>query len=90
MESVGVREARQHLSRYLERVRQGESFTVTDHGHPVAVLAPIPRDDDPLAAMVAAGLVDPPKGPLPRIRRVTLPPGPSLDEILDELREDRI
>ena len=40
MEAIGVRELRQHASRYLRRVAAGESFTVTDYGTPVAVLAP--------------------------------------------------
>jgi len=89
MESVGVREARQNLSVYLARVREGESFTVTDHGTPVALLGPLPRDDDPFAPLVALGLVDPPKprGPMPA--RVVLPPGPPLSEILDDLRQER-
>lgn len=39
MEQIGVRELRQHASRYLRRVEAGESFLVTDYGRPVAVLA---------------------------------------------------
>jgi len=35
-----VRELRQQASRYLRRVAAGESFTITDYGTPVAVLAP--------------------------------------------------
>lgn len=38
---VGVRELRQNLSVYLRRVQRGERLEVTDHGRPVAVLAPI-------------------------------------------------
>lgn len=44
MESIGIRELRQHASRWLARVRQGESFDVTDHGRTVARLIPAPRD----------------------------------------------
>ncbi|MEU7526825.1 type II toxin-antitoxin system prevent-host-death family antitoxin [Saccharothrix sp. NPDC042600] len=44
MESIGVRELRQNASVYLRRVAAGESITVTDHGVPVAVLNPPPRD----------------------------------------------
>jgi antitoxin (DNA-binding transcriptional repressor) of toxin-antitoxin stability system len=39
MEEVGVRELRQQASRYLRRVAAGESFTITDYGKPVAILA---------------------------------------------------
>ena len=40
---VGVRELRQNLSVYLERVRAGERLEVTDRGHPVAFLVPATR-----------------------------------------------
>lgn len=55
-----MREARQNLSVYLERVKHGETFTVTEHGRPVAVLGPLPHDGDPLAELTAAGAADPP------------------------------
>lgn len=41
MERVGIRELRQNLSVYLEQVKDGVTFEVTDRGTPVAVLAPI-------------------------------------------------
>jgi len=44
MESIGVRELRQHASRYLARVAAGESFEVTDRGRPVARLVPVLAD----------------------------------------------
>lgn len=44
MESIGVRELRQHASRYLERVRHGETLEVTDRGRPVARLVPVSTD----------------------------------------------
>lgn len=60
MESVGVREIRQNISVYLRRVEQGEAFTVTDRGRPVALLAPL-HNNDPMDDLVAAGLLEPPK-----------------------------
>lgn len=89
MERVGVREARQNLSVYLARVQAGETFTVTDHGRPVAVLGPVPASDDPLADLVARGLADPPKPWRPLPEPLVFPPGPPLSQILDELREER-
>jgi prevent-host-death family protein len=55
MDRIGVRELRQHASRYLQRVAQGESLEVTDRGRPVARLVPVTSDawDD----MVASGQV---------------------------------
>ncbi len=39
-EKVGVRELRQNLSRYLDRVKEGESLVVTERGREVARLVP--------------------------------------------------
>ncbi len=39
---VGVRELRQNLSVYLDRVKAGETLEVTEHGHPVGSLGPQP------------------------------------------------
>jgi prevent-host-death family protein len=57
MERIGVRELRQHASRYLERVAGGESLEVTDRGRVVAHLVPVRTDvwED----LVASGRVSP-------------------------------
>lgn len=57
MERIGVRELRQHASRYLERVAGGETLEVTDRGRAVAHLVPVRTDawDD----LVASGRVTP-------------------------------
>jgi prevent-host-death family protein len=44
MDRVGVRELRQHASRYLARVAGGESLEVTDRGRAVARLVPVVAD----------------------------------------------
>lgn len=41
--SVGVRELRQHASRVLELVKNGEVITVTDRGVPIAEITPIKK-----------------------------------------------
>jgi prevent-host-death family protein len=38
---IGIREAKAHLSQYLQRVQSGEEFVITDHGKPVARITPI-------------------------------------------------
>ena len=38
---IGSFEAKTHLSSLLEKVEQGETFTITRHGTPVARLVPI-------------------------------------------------
>jgi prevent-host-death family protein len=55
MDSIGVRELRQHASRYLARVERGETLEVTDRGRPVARLVPVTADT--WADMIASGKV---------------------------------
>jgi len=67
MQSLGVRELRDRLSRYLAEVRRGATITVTDHGTPVARLTPVDTPS-PLERLIADGVVQPPahrKGPAP-------------------------
>ena len=45
--TVGVRELRQNLSKYLERIKDGETLTVTERGHEIARLVPSPKAVDP-------------------------------------------
>ena len=45
MDRIGVRELRQHASRYLARVATGETIEVTDRGRSVALLVPTHRDE---------------------------------------------
>jgi prevent-host-death family protein len=40
METIGSFEAKTHLAQLLERVAEGEEFTITRHGKPVARLVP--------------------------------------------------
>ncbi len=91
VDDVGVRELRQNLSVYLRRIAQGETLRVTEHGHPVALLTPIPNSGDPvLDDLEAQGLLERPKvrrRPLPR--PVPLEPGePTLSEILQQMRDE--
>jgi prevent-host-death family protein len=90
---VGVRELRQNLSVYLRRVEAGESLDVTEHGRPVARLAPaIEPGLSPHERLLAEGRVSP-----ARVAFVALPPpielageGPSASDILGDMRaEDR-
>ena len=57
MDRIGVRELRQHASRYLDRVAHGETLEVTDRGRPVARLVPV--TSDAWADMIATGRVTP-------------------------------
>lgn len=89
---VGVRELRQNLSVYLDRVKRGEALTVTEHGAVVAVLRPPPvARDGVLERLVREGLAT------PAVRHPSTIPPPlriklkkPLSRILDELREDTV
>ena len=91
MEHVSVRELRQHLSRYLRRVEKGERLVVTERRRPVAVLAPLPEEDDVLDYLIAIGEATPGRGNLPDLPPPTpsASPGPPMSEILDDLRATR-
>jgi prevent-host-death family protein len=56
---VGVRELRQYLSVYLDRVKTGESLTVTEHGQVVAVLMPASKAMTPVERLIAEGRAAP-------------------------------
>src|SRR6266404_8518571 len=43
MKTVGVFQAKTQLSQLLDEVEKGEAVTITRHGRPVAVLAPVER-----------------------------------------------
>lgn len=90
---VGVRELRQNLSVYLDRVKAGETLEVTEHGQPVARLAPNPpKPRSILDQLIAEGKAT----PATHDHRLTpLPPpmpaeydGPSLSEILQQMRDE--
>jgi antitoxin (DNA-binding transcriptional repressor) of toxin-antitoxin stability system len=89
---VGVRELRQNLSIYLDRVKAGETLRVTEFGRVVAILAPLPAEKlSPLERMVREGRAIAPKKTL-KNRRAPHPaqPGyPPIEVILADDREDR-
>ena len=85
---VGVRELRDHLSRYLDRVKAGEDLTVTEHGRPIARLV-APREYDRWDELMARGLIRPALEPATDIDIESLPeiPGFSLSDYLISLRD---
>lgn len=93
MDVVGVRELRQNLSRYLAEVKEGVSFVVTERGREVARLTPSGPADSPIARLVAErGATMPRANLLALAARSSLPPakGPPVEQVLDELREERL
>ncbi len=87
---VGVRELRQNLSVYLDRVKAGETLEVTEHGQPVAQLAPRPTTPTSiLDQMIADGRATP-ATIRPRDIPPPLPnPSPGTSPLSDILRQMR-
>jgi prevent-host-death family protein len=89
MATAGIRELRQHLSRYIDRVKAGETIEVTERGRVVAALVPRRDVEDEIAALEAQGLTITRArldfrslGPIPKPKPGDRP----LTEILEELR----
>lgn len=87
---VGVRELRQHLSRYLRRVLAGERLEITDRGRPVARLEPLAEPTSATARLVAAGRARPPEGDLLEVPAPRGRPSRRGSRALRELREERL
>lgn len=90
---VGVRELRQNLSVYLDRVKAGETLEVTEHGQPVAQLAPRPpKPMSILDQLIAEGKATAARGDHRLLPPPPRPPagydGPTASEILQQMRDE--
>lgn len=94
MERIGVRELRQHASRWLRRVAEGETYEITVRGVPVARLSPVAPPGSVLERLAAEGLVTLATEDLDEVMErlglpIEIPPGEqSPSERLAELRRD--
>jgi len=87
VERIGIRELRQHASRYLDRVKSGETVEVTDRGQLVALLIPPDPARTARERLIAAGHLIPASGVLRLPPRVEV--SRNTEAVLDELRADR-
>ncbi|MCP4654285.1 MAG: type II toxin-antitoxin system Phd/YefM family antitoxin [bacterium] len=55
METVGIRQLKAHLGRYVGKAQVGEQVMITDRGREVAVLGPLSESHRAMIAMRAAG-----------------------------------
>ncbi|MBI4896888.1 MAG: type II toxin-antitoxin system prevent-host-death family antitoxin [Actinobacteria bacterium] len=89
MNSVGVAELRQNLSKYLRRVENGERLVVTDHNKPVAELGPAPSTGRELDLVIAEGRATAPRrAALPKPLKIS-GDTMSISRALDEVRGER-
>jgi prevent-host-death family protein len=89
-ERIGIRELRQHASRYVAMAKAGKRIAVTDRGELVAYLVPAQEPTTTFQRMVAAGQVTPATGNI--LDHLPPPPAPAgtrpLSEVLQEMREE--
>jgi prevent-host-death family protein len=85
---VGVRELRQNLSVHLERIKAGEALTVTDRGHPVAMLVPLPAATSALHRLIASGRAVAPAADLSALGPPTGRPSQRAGRLLLALRDE--
>lgn len=83
---VGVRDLKNNLSRYLDRVKDGEEVIVTDRGRPVARLSAMDHSTDRLAELIAAGVVRPPKSTTRSRPERRIKPKGSVSDLVAEQR----
>jgi prevent-host-death family protein len=85
MDRVGIRELKAKLSSYVERVRKGESITITEHGEEVGIIIPISADRKKILSLVKSGAVnwsgDKPRG----IKGIIIKRKPLSETILEEI-----
>jgi len=86
--TVGVRELKTQLSKYLRQVKAGRTIVITEHGQAVGRIVPAEESlDDRLQAMVRAGLAQWNGKKLKPMKPIaTLPEGCSLSDLIIEDR----
>jgi prevent-host-death family protein len=92
MEAIGVRELRQHASRYLARVEAGEELGVTNNGRLVARLVPVREAERSREALIESGILIPASRPRNLLDvTATQPHGcqRNLSEVLNEMRDEQ-
>ena len=91
MEAIGVRELRQHASRYLARVEAGEELAVTNNGRLVARLVPVRDAERSRAALIESGALIPARRASNLLDVNAIAPADpqrTLSDILNEMRDE--
>lgn len=95
MVTASISDTKAGLSALLDRVKAGETITITDRGVPVAQLVPLHGGgevnwDARLASLERRGLITRPKNETPDLRWLLDRPLPrSRESVLDALLEER-
>lgn len=93
MSTVGIRELKNSLTRYLRQTKQGEEIVVTERGKPIALLMPIKSAkratslEARLAKLAAQGILTiPTRKPLRRLRPIKISGRPLSRIIIEDRR----
>lgn len=92
MDAIGVRELRQHASRYLARVEAGEELGVTNNGRLVARLVPVQAAERSRAALIESGALIPARRPRNLIDVTAAPVRGrkrNLSDVLNDMRNEQ-
>lgn len=56
--TVGVRELKAQISKYLRRVKEGQTLVITEHGKPIGRIIPVEQPlEERMLMLVKAGLI---------------------------------
>ncbi|HEY0301793.1 MAG TPA: hypothetical protein VGC36_10690 [Rhizomicrobium sp.] len=93
---VKIGELKNGLSRFLRKVKAGESVTVYDRDTPIARIEPLPAEpqraktmEEHFAMLVAQGKLVPPKNPNADLSFLLEPPPTAKASVLEALLEER-
>lgn len=92
MERIGIRDLKQNASSWVARVQGGEVIEIASHGRLVARLVPVSVADTDRETLIGAGRLIPASHPgrsFDAADLIVVDDGPSMSEILQQLREDR-
>lgn len=93
MVTASISETKAKLSALLDRVKAGESVTITDRGVPVAQIVPLPAGevdwDARMQALARAGLVRLPKERLDVAKFLAMPKARASASVVEALLEER-
>ncbi|WP_100444943.1 type II toxin-antitoxin system Phd/YefM family antitoxin [Glycomyces xiaoerkulensis] len=91
---IGIRDLSLHTSEYLAWVSKGHELVVTNRGRPAARLVPITDPgEDRIDALIRSGALIAPKepgDPLDVLTVVSSESAPTSEQVLDDIREDRL
>jgi prevent-host-death family protein len=88
-ERIGVRELRQHASRYLDRVKAGATVEITERGRLIATLTPPTAPSAERERLMGAGLLIAARRPFAPPAPTQVPSRPTEDALTD-LRGERL